>query len=124
MVIAMESKVLKNEAKFSDVLYEQFSVQQLIDTAVQSLNDEYVQTHIRQELISRGKDNIQVRIAIKKTCKAAIADLEFCLKKTDNENSTINKGITKVYKNKFLNTLSILDKLQLEWQRYDLGLKN
>lgn len=85
---------------------DKLSVQQLIDLAVSSYED-LSGFNSRVELIKRGKDNIQSRITIKKACKATILSHE-C-------NSD---------KAKLLSSVSVLDKLQLEWQKHDLILKN
>ena len=96
----------------------QISIQQLTELAINS-QDDSIKLAARNELIERGKDNISNRIQIKKLCKARISDLELILKEDDGK---ANK--TKPYKGKFLNTLSVLDKLELEWQRFDFGFKN
>ncbi len=123
MTILMEYKTLNNEVLTfpENILIEKLSVQELINLALDTDND-FAIIKSRQELISRGKDNIQLRITIKKTCKLVINNLEALLKRFDSE-STADKKAAKLYKNKFLNTLSLLDKLQLEWQKYDLTLK-
>ena len=114
----LNDKVLSVSAK---ALVEKLSVLELIDLALNTDND-FSLVNSRKELINRGKDDIQLRITIKKTCKTVINDLEALLKKVDSE-SSIDKKAAKSYKNKFLNTLSLLDKLQLEWQKHDLILK-
>ena len=111
-------KVLSVSAK---ALVEHLSVQELIDLALHA-DDDFAVVSSRKELINRGKDDIQLRIAIKKTCKTAINNLETLLKTFDSESST-DKKTAKLYKNNFLNTISLLDKLQLEWQKHDLVLK-
>ena len=115
----METKSL-NEKLNIDLLVNELPVDQLIDFAINS-NDEYSGHRVREELHKRGKDNIHTRISIKKSCKASIAGLENILKKLEIE---VNKGLEKSVKSKLLTSVSILDKLQLEWQRYDLGLKH
>jgi hypothetical protein len=119
----MEYKTLNNEVLTfpENILIEKLSVQELINLALDTDND-FTIIKSRQELIGRGKDNIQIRITIKKTCKSAINDLEVLLKRFDCE-SNADKKNTKLYKTKFLNTLSLVDKLQLEWQKHDLSLK-
>ena len=122
MTTLMEYKVLDDKVlSFStDLLLEKLSVQELIDLALATDND-FAIIRSRQELINRGKDNIQARIAIRKTCKSIINDLENLLKKLDCE-SNKDKKTTKIYKGKFLSTISLSDKLQLEWQKHDLVL--
>lgn len=124
MTTLMEYKTLNDKvlSVSSKVLVEQLSVQELIDLVLHSDND-FAIINSRQELISRGKDDIQLRITIKKTCKTTINDQESILKKLDTENNP-DKNTIKLYKTKFLNTLSLLDKLQLEWQKHDLFLKH
>ena len=124
MTAVMENKTLNNQSNNinSNLLLEQISLQQLIDLALDTQID-HIGQETKQELIKRGKDNIHIRIQIKKLCKAAIANLESILDKI-NVDSKDNKETIKSYKNKFLNSLSILDRIQLEWQKYDLGLKH
>ena len=109
-----------NKDSSANFLIEQLSVQQLIDLAIDSSNNGYIGLESRKELISRGKDNIQARIVIKKSCKAAISNLEDIFQTLDKES---DKELVKSFKNKFLTSVSILDWLQLEWQKHDLGLK-
>ena len=123
----MKHKTINNQASISSIVNEKFiieelTIQQLINLAI-DLEGEVSGLHSRQELINRGKDNIYTRITIKKVCKTAISELESLLKKVDLENIT-NKETIKSYKNKFLTSISILDKLQLEWQKYDLSIKH
>lgn len=92
-----------NNTNFS---LEKLSIQQLIDLTVSSYED-VIGFNSRTELIKRGSDNIEIRIAIKKACKATIASHE----------NVVNKS-------KLLSSISVLDKLQLEWQKQDLVLKN
>ena len=96
------------------------TVEELINQAIES-GSEPILVHSRQELVSRGKDDIHTRILIKKSCKASISSIESLLKKADSENNT--SAITKSLKKKFLTSISILDRLQLEWQKHDLSIK-
>ena len=126
MPTAMEHKTLNNQ-DFNlngNFLVEKISIQQLIDLAVDSADD-HIGLQTKQELIQRGKDSIPLRIQIKKACKQTIANLESVLKELDKGiNINGNKNLLKSYKTKFLNLLSIVDRLQLEWQKYDLRLKH
>ncbi len=88
---------------------------------VDSGNDN-VGIKIKQELFERGKDNIKIRIEIKKSCKSNIQNIESVLKELDNERNPAET--VKQYKHRFLNAISILDRLQLEWQKYDLCFKH
>ena len=90
--------------------------------AIDSSDNSFTEIESRQELIRRGNDCIQTRIMIKKSCKKTMSSLEALLNKISTENN--NKEIVKPIKNKFLTSVSVLDKLQLEWQKYDLGLKH
>lgn len=123
MTTLMEYKTLSDEVLVpaENFLIEKLSIKELIDLALNTDND-FTVVRSRQELISRGKDNIQTRITIKKTCKTAISDLEVLLKRFDCETNT-DKATAKLYKNKFLNIVSLLDKLQLGWQKHDLFLQ-
>ena len=123
MTTLMEYKTVNNDVLIfpENILIEKLSVPELINLILDADND-LIAVKFRQELINRGKDNIQLRITIKKTCKTAISDLETLLKRFDS-GSVADKKNTKLYKNKFLNTVSLLDKLQLEWQKHDLILK-
>lgn len=121
MTTLVEYKTLNNEKLFSvseKLLVENLSVQDLIN---QSIQDENINIVLKQELILRGRDDIQSRITIKKTFKNLINDLEFVLKTLDNNDD--DKTTVKTQKKKFLNMISLLDRLQLEWQKYDLALK-
>ncbi len=84
--------------------------------------DEFTTANSRQELINKGKDDIKLRITVKKTCKAAINDLEILLKRFDFTNGLKEKDL-KFYRSRFLDAISLLDKLQLAWQKHDLVLK-
>ena len=123
MTALMEYKTLNDRIlEYStNIVFEELTVQELIELALNNGSD-LTRIRSRQELINRGKDNIQLRITIKKLCKIAISDLEVLLKRFDSENNA-DKKTAKLYKNQFLNTISLLDKLQLEWQKYDLALK-
>lgn len=111
----METKTLDTNNK--TIITSELNIEQLIESA---LNPDGTISEYRDELIKRGNDNVHIRILIKKTCKASLANLETYLShmKSDTHNE-----ISKSIKSKFLNLVSILDKLQLEWQKYDLGLK-
>ena len=126
MTTTMEHKTLNNQ-NFNlngNFLVEKISIQQLIDLAVDSANDN-IGLQTRQELIQRGKDSIPLRIQIKKACKQTITNLESVLKELDKGiNVNGNKDFLKSYKTKFLNLLSVVDRLQLEWQKHDLRLKH
>ena len=119
----MEIKIPKKETKVLNgaLLVHELSILTLLELGIDSENGSLIEQEVKQELIKRGKDNIQTRILIKKECKKSIASLEALLNKLDTEEQT-NKEVVKSFKSKFLNSVSILDKLQLEWQKYDLGL--
>ena len=123
MTTLMENKSLNNSvlALSENVVFEKLTIKELINLTHNTDNG-FAIIRSREELINRGKDNIQLRISIKKTCKAAISDMEILLKRYDCESNT-DKKTTKLYKNKFLNIVSLSDKLQLEWQKHDLLLK-
>lgn len=121
----MENKVLTKENDENVIvsfLYDQLSIEQLINLIIDSSNSDFILAQARQELVNRGKDNIQLRILIKKQCKSNIESLEALLKKIDKE-SNRNKDIIKSFKQKFLSSISVLDRLQLEWQKHDLSLR-
>ena len=120
----MEPKTIIKEKNNPNVILmvEQLSIQQLIDIAMDSENDN-IRAHSKEELFKRGQDNIQSRITVKKACRATISGLEEIIKRFDTGKNNIDKNLLKSYKGKFLTSISILDKLQLEWQRYDLMLK-
>ena len=107
------SKKEENKNTNINFLFEELSIQQLIDLAIDSDQNKKNELESKEELIKRGYDNIQARIVIKKSCKATISSLEALLKTIVNGN---NKEVAKEFKNKFLTSISILDKLQLEWQ--------
>lgn len=125
----MENKInLNNKSKNLELvnILEQLSIQQLLDCALDSFDDPNSGHKFCKELIIRGKDNIQSRILIKKSCKAMVAKYENLLN-PDSLNGTFldnDKKQIKIYKNNLLILISILDKLQLEWQKYDLSIKH
>jgi len=124
MTATMEQNILNkniNDLPPNFLLTEQITVQQLLDLVVDSGNDN-VGIKIKQELFERGKDNIKIRIEIKKSCKSNIQNIESVLKELDNERNPAET--VKQYKHRFLNAISILDRLQLEWQKYDLCFKH
>ncbi len=124
MVTNMKNETLNQLFNLSTLntsnLIEQFSTQKLIDLAIES-QDEQIKQETRKELINRGKESIQNRIEIKKICKASISSLEVILDDCEVE-KIHSKDTVKSYKNKFLSLISLVDKVQLEWQRHDLGL--
>jgi len=106
MITANDKKI---EDNFS---IEKLTAQQLINLAIDSHEDR-IGLESRTELIRRGADDIEVRITIKKACKATVLSYEQQIK--NSEESSL--------KSKFLASVSILDKLQLEWQKKDLILR-
>lgn len=104
------------------IVLDVLSVQELVDLAVepQTQTDNSI-NELRSELINRGKNDIAARINIKKSCKKTISRFESLLNTISNENNS-NKEVIKTFKNRFLTSVSILDKIQLEWQKYDLGI--
>ncbi len=124
MIATMEQNIINkniNDLPPNFLLTEQISVQQLIDLVIDSGSD-HVGVKIKQELFERGKDNIKIRIEIKKLCKSSIQNIESILKELDNERNPAET--VKQYKHRFLNALSILDRLQIEWQKHDLCFKH
>lgn len=117
MISTMEQETLNKNIP-NNFLVDQISIQKLIDLAIDSANDS-VGIQTKQELFERGKDNIKIRIEIKKLCKAQIQNIESLLEKITSETSTAEA--IKLCKHKFLNAISVLDRLQLDWQRHDLG---
>lgn len=106
-----------------NLLIGELSIQQIIELAIDSENEQ-LSLLLKQELVTRGKDNIQARIIIKKCCKSTISDLEGKVKTLNSNNNKVEKEKAKLFKNKFLTSISVLDKLQLEWQKHDLSLKH
>ena len=87
--------------------------QQLIEMVL--INDDSADmVKAKHELVNRGKDEMNIRISIKKYCKQLILESETSIKECDESLKTSKKN--------FLNLLSLLDRLQLEWQRHDLTL--
>ena len=99
----------------------ELSCNDLINLLVEESANGRIGTESRQELINRGKDDIKERISIKKLFKTKITDIETLLKKFNEEKN--NKISASLLKNQFLTAISLLDRLQLEWQRYDISLK-
>lgn len=124
MVAVMDQVTLDIEMKniSSNFSVDQVSIQQLIDLAIDSTGD-HIGLETKKELLNRGKDNIHTRIQIKKACKNAISHIEAILKELNCELNS-DKAVLKSYKNRFLTAVSVLDTLQLAWQKYDLSLKH
>lgn len=122
MAITMEAETLNKKLGYTNELIEQTTINELINCCIDAptTKNSY---EAKEELINGGRDNIRNRIQIKKAFKNIIASLEDILKETDTEITGTNKGNLKSYKNRFLSILSILDKIQLEWQKHDLGIK-
>jgi|SRR3989338_8535276 len=99
----------------------ELSCNDLINLLVEESANGRIGTESRQELINRGKDDIHQRITIKKSFKGKITEIESLLKKFNEEKN--NKISASLLKNQFLTAISLLDRLQLEWQRYDISLK-
>jgi parvulin-like peptidyl-prolyl isomerase len=99
----------------------ELSCNDLISLLVEESANGRIGTESRQELINRGKDDIKERISIKKLFKNKITDIETLLKKFNEEKN--NKISASLLKNQFLTAISLLDRLQLEWQKYDISLK-
>ena len=123
MTILTEYKTVNQKvlALSENIVVENLSIQELIELVLDTSNNQ-IFTASRQELIGRGKDDIKTRILIKKTCKQAISDLEILLKRFESTNRLDEKNL-KFYKTRLLNIVSLLDRLQLEWQKQDLVLK-
>lgn len=123
MVIVMEQGTIYKEIADLDqsTFLDQFSVRELVNFACNKHESNF-DVESKNELFKRGKDEIVVRIEIKKMLKNLIHDLELTLKDPELE-SMYNKETIKSFKNKFLTLLSVLDSLQLEWQKYDLRIR-
>lgn len=126
----MKNKINLNSVKNKNLelinILEQLSIQQLLDCALDSFDDPNSGHKFCKELINRGKDNIQARILIKKSCKAMIAKFENLLNPDSSKDTFAgnDKNQIKNYRNNLLTSISVLDKLQLEWQKYDLSIKH
>lgn len=114
-------EVLKEQINtISDYQVDKIPNLELVTIASDSASN-FLGLRCRHELIERGKDNIPTRIEIKKFCRETIHDLESAISDVEAEN-IYNKDAIKSFKTRFLNLLSVLDKLQLEWQKHDIGL--
>lgn len=123
----MENKIneieLNDEVNNVEITLKGLSIQELIDLSTDSQTNGSVAIDIRNELINRGKNNIETRIIVKKSCKKNILKFESLLNTFAGENNG-KKEVIKTFKNKFLTSVSIMDKIQLEWQKHDLGLNH
>lgn len=119
----MEKNLINKESNNSDInfIIEKLTIQQLVDFSTDPECDKQLSQEARQELIRRGMDNIQARITIKKSCKSSITDLEKLITNTQRQDN--GRETLKSFKGKFLTSVSVLDKLQLEWQKHDLGIR-
>ena len=123
MVKTMDYLVLQEETfKITNSFnLSQLTLQQLVEIIL--LHDETLDaSRAKEELIIRGRDEMNVRISIKKYCKQLILESEADLKEYTPDDLQPAKENLKTSKKKFLILLSLLDRLQLEWQRYDLTL--
>ena len=123
MITTMNKPSVENVISFEDSMnLENYSCKELIDMTINNDGSEQA-LHAKHELMCRGKDDIRERISIKKKCKGVILELEKEFN-SSNGNEEISQNNIKLSKQKFLTTVSLVDKLQLEWQRYDLALKH
>lgn len=104
------------EVKINDLGY--LSISELINKSLENNPNETINI-FKQELIKRGKDNIYTRIEIKKSCKGNISSLEDLIKEY-KEKKLNDNNILSALKIKLLDIVSLIDRLQLEWQKYDL----
>lgn len=114
-----KEREIENKKIYASGVLEVLSIQQLIDLSI-DIPEDQITLDVRYELIKRGMDNIQNRILIKKLCKSTKSRIEDLIKNSEEEK---DKNSLKIYKNKFLNSVSIIDKLQLEWQKHDIRVK-
>lgn len=98
------------------------SMQDLINHAIENDFNQGTESSYKQELIDRGKDDIYTRIEIKKSCKVKIAEQEALIQEFERR-KIHDKKTAHSLKGKLLSTISILDRLQLEWYRHDLKIK-
>lgn len=107
-------------SKIKELNIKNYSIQELID---KYMNDSYEYQNIyKAELIERGKNNIYNRIAVKKSCKNNIAHQESIVKEIESKTAA-NKELISYIRKRFLEAISLLDRIQIEWQRYDVHLK-
>ena len=100
---------------------EDYSISELINKSLENDENEKI-NKFKQELVKKGKDNIYIRIEIKKSCKANVANLEELIKEYEDKKLNDNK-LLRALKIKLLDIVSLIDKLQLEWQKHDLRLR-
>ena len=106
----------------SNLNFKELSEEQLIDTVV--IQEETADAYkSKEELINRGKNEVSKRIIIKKLCKHLILESENRLKENASTDLSSKEAI-KMQKKRFLTLLSLSDRLQLEWQKYDLALRH
>lgn len=112
----------KPKTFFPEDLVETATDEELRNLAVENTSDSITGIKARRELIKRGKDNIKERIHIKKSFKLAVESYELSIAEIEKQEIQ-NERRLSLYKSKLLTTIAILDKLQLEWQKYDLALQ-
>lgn len=125
MVKTMDYSVIQKEIfnVANSFNLSQLTLQQLVE--INLLNDEpNAASRAKEELVNRGRDEMNTRISIKKYCKQLILESETNLKESSASDSLVVKENLKLNKKRFLTLLSLLDRLQLEWQRHDLALMN
>ena len=124
-MIAVLDKLTKSDQYLSTALSEEglsgkvesLPINELIALAIRYNGHDNIGLESKQELVKRGKDNIQERIQIKKLLKETISKIDDLLKDKSN-----NKDDESTFKSELLIAVSIVDKLQLEWQKHDLRL--
>ena len=111
---------VQTEEKF-EIKNNNLSITDLITKSLENDSSEKINV-FKQELISKGRDNIHTRIEIKKSYKSNIANLEAMITECEEKKLT-DKKLISALKIKLLNIVSLIDRLQLEWQKHDLRLK-
>lgn len=107
-----------NKSFLQDFQITSHTAEQIIELIIKYNTEEAFCIELRNELISRGKDDISGRINIKKSVKTAVKHLEEQVKTVE----TINKNQKEISnsRGKLLSSISLLDKIQLEWMKHDL----
>lgn len=104
---------------FAKNVIDNSTTEDLINFSIESETENEITSQAKKQLIESGKDNIQERIGIKKYLKAQITKTQEELKIIEESK---DKKSLKEKRVKFLAAVSLVDKLQLEWQKHDLKI--
>lgn len=120
-----ETPVVNNnklESEFTTILVEKLPTKELVTLAIDNNGDNELGIKSKAQIVSRGKDDIELRIKIKKSLRESISNLEELINNLES-NKESDPKLLKLYRTRFLTAVSLINKFQLEWQKHDLRCK-